>query len=100
MCIFRLNQLKPLFEANLTIKEITDKKSLIVEHPNGRTANEIINEKLRESSETKIPSDIQGKFPSYFNFRFSTILCRVILNWADFAVIMKFSTFLMTIILI
>ena len=48
-----------MFEAKLKIKELKD-KLFILEHPNGKTVNEIIIQKLKEESETQIPPEIQG----------------------------------------
>ena len=37
-------------------------KTFVLKHPNGKTLNEIIKEKLSEASETAVPREIQGLF--------------------------------------
>jgi hypothetical protein len=59
----RLKQLQPLLESELTAKEVqtvNGQKMWVLQHPNGKTINKIIKEKLSEAFDGPAP-EVQGK---------------------------------------
>ena len=58
--IYRLDQLRPLFEVSLSVKAIENQK-FVVSHPNGSLINDLIAEKLKEEMDAPIPHNIQGQ---------------------------------------
>jgi hypothetical protein len=63
----KLKQLSPILN-DFEVVEVKD-KNFILKHPNGKTLNEIIKEKLSEGSATAIPREIQGEeIDGQFNY--------------------------------
>ena len=69
LLLYRLKQLEPLFQSPMTITKEEKKENgspaFIVEHANGKTINDIIKAKLKEESDTVVPSTIQGSYSVY-----------------------------------
>merc|ERR1712025_1421873 len=55
----KLKQLSPILNDFEVVEE--KDKTFVLKHPNGKTLNEIIKEKLSEASETAVPREIQGE---------------------------------------